>query len=246
MKYFQLALSFLTIIPTYIDEEVKIDDLGRAAGWFPFVGAMIGTVVVLVRWGAELFVSPLIAAILAVVFWSMLTGGLHLDGLADCCDGMLAAATPERRLEIMKDPRLGTFGGAGLILHLMLKVVLLSTLSGLSIVWGVALATSLGRWIVLLAARQPQARPDGLGAGFASGLRWPMIFVAGVLPITFAALAGIRGLVSIVMVCLVGWIVFWVVRRRLNGMTGDVFGMLIELSEVIVLLVFAVQWPLAI
>ena len=241
MKYFRLALSFLTIIPTHIDDEVKIEDLGRAAGWFPLIGTLIGLLVILVRWGAGLFVSPLIAAILAVIIWSMLTGGLHLDGLADCCDGLLAAATPERRLEIMKDPRLGTFGGAGLMLHLLLKVALLSTLSGMSIVWSVALATSLGRWVVLLAARQPQARLDGLGSAFASGLRWPMILVAGLLPVTLAAMAGMRGFVSVGMVCLAGLIVFRVVKRRLGGMTGDVFGLLIELSEVVVLMVFAVQ-----
>ena len=244
MKYFRLALSFLTIIPVTAVDEAEISDLARSAGWFPLVGALLGGVVILARWGAGLFLPPLAAAVVAAGCWALLTGGLHLDGLADCCDGMLAAAAPERRLEIMKDPRLGTFGGVGLVLHLLLKVALLATLSGISLVLAVPLAAILGRWMVLVAARQPQARPSGLGVYFASELRWFSYLAAGMLPLAAAFVAGIRGGLAVLLVHLAGLAVFGFSRRRLGGITGDVHGMLIELSEVIVLLIFAAQWPL--
>lgn len=243
MKYLRLAFSFLTIIPVPVDENVDLHDLGRAAGWYPLVGALIGGAVALLKWGAEAFVPPFAAAVLAAGGWALLTGGLHLDGLADCCDGMLAAATPERRLEIMKDPRLGTFGGAGLVLQLLLKVALLSTLSGVSLVLAVPLAAALGRWSVLLAARQQQARSEGLGAAFAAGLHWQTCLAAVLVPLALTLAAGFRGLAAIVAVHLLGLGIFALARRRLGGVTGDVMGMLIELSETVVLLVFAAQWP---
>jgi len=243
MKYLRLAFSFLTIIPVKIDENVDIGDLDKAAGWFPFVGLLIGGIVALLRWGAGYILPPFVAAVLSVGCWVFLTGGLHLDGLVDCCDGLLAATTPERRLAIMKDPRLGTFGGAGLALHLMLKVVLLAALSGVSMVLAVLLATALGRWMVLVAARQPQARPDGLGAAFAADLRWFIYLAAGLLPLAIVSLAGVRGVLAVVIVLLGSVAVFRLSKRRLGGMTGDVYGMLIELSEALVLIIFAVQWP---
>jgi adenosylcobinamide-GDP ribazoletransferase len=246
MKTLRIALGFLTIIPVATDENTEIVDLSRSARWFPLVGALLGGVVALTRWGAGLFLPPFAAAVLAAGCWVLLTGGLHMDGLADCCDGMLAAATAERRLEIMKDPRLGTFGGVGLVLHLLLKVALLATLSGISLVMAVLMAAILGRWMVLLAARQPQARSSGLGVFFASELHWFNYAAAGVLPLSIACLAGLRGIVAALVVHLAGLVVFRFSRRRLGGITGDVHGMLIELSEVIVLLVFAVQWPLGV
>jgi adenosylcobinamide-GDP ribazoletransferase len=242
MKFLRLAFSFLTVIPMPEEDNVQISDLGRSAGWYPLVGAVIGGTVVVVRWGVGLLFPPFAAAVLATGAWVLLTGGLHLDGLADCCDGMLAAATPTKRLEIMQDSRLGTFGGAGLVLHLLLKVSLLSVLSGMNLVWGVPLAAILGRWMVLLGAGQPQARSSGLGVAFTTGMRWPIYFAAAVLPLGFAFAAGIRGIAAIAAAHLTGMVLFILARRRLGGVTGDVLGMLIELSEAAVLLVFVGQW----
>ena len=245
MKTLRLAFGFLTIIPVAMDNDIETIDLGRSVGWYPLVGVFIGSVVALIKWTAGLIVSPFAAAVLAAGCWALLTGGLHLDGLADCCDGMMAAATPERRLEIMKDPRLGTFGVAGLVLHLLFKIALLSTLSGIALAMAVPLAAALGRWMVLLAARQPMAKSSGLGAAFASSWRWGIYVAAGILPLVLACLAGFRGITAILFVHLAGWAVFRFSKKRLGGLTGDVYGMLIEFSEIIVLLVFSAQWPVA-
>src|SRR5687767_7053569 len=111
----------MTILPIRLPEDWSAGDSGRAAVWYPLVGVVIGAITWLIWKGAIIIFPPLAAGILTLVVWVVLTGGLHLDGLADCCDGLLASTTVERRLEIMKDPHMGAFGVTGLILVLMLK-----------------------------------------------------------------------------------------------------------------------------
>src|SRR5712692_4570066 len=155
-----LALGFLTIVPLRIGA-TQPGDLGRAAGWFPVVGLLLGVVLSAAQWLLQQLYPPALAGGLVVALWALLTGGLHLDGLADCGDGLLVAATPERRLEMMRDPRLGAFGGLVLILFLILKVTAAAALPGrplFSLELPVALvpvgplvvATVCARWLVLL------------------------------------------------------------------------------------------------
>jgi len=242
MKQLKLALSLLTVIPIRITETLLPGDLGRAATWFPLVGLMIGGILAAAQMGFErIFPAPL-AAILVVALWAGLTGGLHLDGLADCCDGMLAAVAPERRLEIMKDPRLGTFGGTGLILHLLMKVAALAALtaSALPVVsLPLLLAPALARWLILIAAAQPMARPGGLGAEFALGVRRSTFLYAALVPLALASLGGLRGAAAVGLAHLVALGVIHLARARLGGVTGDVLGLTVELGEAAVLLAFA-------
>lgn len=241
MKYLSLALSFLTVFPVRLKEKPLPGDLGRAAGWFPFTGAIIGAVVAGAYVGLNLlFPSPL-AAVLATAIWIGLTGGLHLDGLADCCDGMLSASSPERRLEIMKDPRLGTFGGIGLFLAILLKTACLYSIPDGQVWFALPLAAATARWLLLPTGRQALARPGGMGADFSSGLTLkaflPAALVAGIL----AAVAGWRGLAAFLAAHLAALLVFRSAKRRLGGVTGDVFGLVVELSELVVLTGFCLK-----
>jgi adenosylcobinamide-GDP ribazoletransferase len=249
MKQLKLALSFLTVIPIRITETLQTGDLGRAGAWFPAVGLLIGLLLIGARFGLDwAFInsqSPdplarLLVAILLVALWAGLTGGLHLDGLADCCDGMLASVSRERRLEIMKDPRLGTFGGAGLILHLLIKVSALAMLPDAAVV-PLLLAPALARWLILIAARQPMARPGGLGAEFAVGVTWRTFLNAALIPLAIIAAGGLRAVVAVVIAHLVALAAIRVARARLGGVTGDVLGLTVELCEAVVLLVFAAR-----
>ena len=120
MKHLLIAFNLMTTLPLPASKDWQTGDSGRASVWYPFVGLVIGGLTWLTWMGTTRFFPPLVAGILTLVVWVTLTGGLHLDGLADCCDGLLASTTVERRLEIMKDPRLGTFGGIGLVLTLLL------------------------------------------------------------------------------------------------------------------------------
>jgi adenosylcobinamide-GDP ribazoletransferase len=169
----------------------------------------------------------------------VLTGGLHLDGLADCCDGLLASTSVERRLEIMKDPHVGAFGVIGLILVLLLKAAALMSLTSVSSP-GILLAASLARWCILPAALLPQARSSGMGADFALGFRSSFILWGALIPLAITLLLGARGLVSTMSGLGAAVCVLWLARSRIGGVTGDVFGMIVEIVEVTVLVAFLI------
>jgi adenosylcobinamide-GDP ribazoletransferase len=241
MKRFAAALAFLTTIPGSHDSSLGIEELGRAAVWFPFVGALIGMLVALVQSSLVRLFSPQISAVLAIAAWVYLTGGLHLDGLADSYDGLLNSSTSERRLEIMKDPRLGTFGAVGLILTIVLKISVLTVLP-IDRSWLIIpLAASMARWLLLWSAYQPAARPGGIGAIFKQGLKKLDLVLAAVIPLGLMLFCGWRGLAAFLLACLCALGIFQLARIRLGGITGDILGFMVETVEVVILLVMVVH-----
>ena len=159
------AMRTLTVLPW---PGRDADSPAAALPWFPLVGAIIGSIVYLVIMllGTRLLWADGGAA-LALVVGVVITGGLHLDGLADAVDGWRGGRTRERRLEIMKDPHLGAFGSIGLFLVLFIKAAALSLFT-LSSGMGIILAATISRWFILPAGLLPLAHPGGLGA--AAGL----------------------------------------------------------------------------
>jgi adenosylcobinamide-GDP ribazoletransferase len=237
-----LALRYLTIAPIPAGPHLEPTTLGRAAAWFPLIGLAIGLVVA----GGERVIGalfpPVLDALLTVTLWKLLTGGLHLDGLADCLDGLMGKDVAER-LRIMRDSRIGAFGAIGLILFLLLEVAAVSELAGASR-WRVLVvapavaraATPLVSWVF------PPATPFGQGATFRTGLTGRRVGVAAVLgvviPVTVLGLAGLVACVLAAGACLgLGWFA----TRRLGGVTGDVLGAAIETAELTVLLT-VVAW----
>ena len=227
----------MTTLPIKLPDNWSAGDSGRAAVWYPLVGLIIGALTWLAWTGARLLFSPLLAGVLALLVWVVLTGGLHLDGLADCCDGLLASVTRERRLEIMKDPHVGAFGVIGLILVLLLKAGALASMASDS-GFAILLAASLARWCILPAGLIPPARPSGMGADFAAGLRRSFIVWGAVIPLALALLLGARGVLSALAGVGAAALILWFAKSRIGGVTGDVFGMLVEIVETVVLLVF--------
>ncbi len=239
MRNLRTAFGLLTTLPFGMPGVWKPGDSGRAAIWYPLVGFVLGGLTWLAWLMLTLYFPPLIAGVLTVLAWVALTGGLHLDGLADCCDGLMGSATAQRRLEIMKDPHLGTFAGIGLILVLMLKAAALSLLapsSGVAII----LAATLSRWLILPAGLLPLAHTGGMGADFASGLRRSAIFITALLPLGIAFLSGIPGFLAMLTALLAAAAVLGWAMIRINGITGDVLGMLVEVTETAVLLSFMI------
>ena len=242
MSSFLLALGFLTALPARADA-LQPGDLGRAGKWFPAVGLALGLVLVAAHWLLSQLFPLLLSAALSVALWAALTGGLHLDGLADCCDGLFAAVPPERRLEIMHDPRLGAFGGIGLILFILLKVLVVASLPPATAVLPLLLAPALGRWLILLVARQPSARPGGMGTGFALGLSPSVFIFAALIPIGLVMAGGWQAAAAAGLAHLSALAVVGLAHARLGGVTGDVFGLTVELAELTTLLAFAAEWP---
>jgi adenosylcobinamide-GDP ribazoletransferase len=236
MKYLSIAFNLLTTLPVRAPTDWNPGDSGRAAGWYPFVGLVLGALVAVSYTLLGSYFSPLLTAALALTLWVILTGGLHLDGLADCCDGLLHASHPERRLEIMKDSRMGAFGGIGLILALLLKAAAIASLSTERAVPVILLAASLGRWFAILAGFQPPARPGGkvpaapAGMGADSALIW-----GGLIPLVLTIYLGMQGIIALGLTLLGIFLLLRFARARIGGVTGDVFGMVVEVAEIITL-----------
>jgi adenosylcobinamide-GDP ribazoletransferase len=237
MRNLRLAFGLMTTLPFRLPANWLEGDSGRAAVWYPLVGSVIGALTWLAWKGAIFLFPPLVAGIVTLVIWVALTGGLHLDGLADCCDGLFASLPPERRLEIMKDPHAGAFAVIGLILILFLKAGALASLTPVSS-FGVLLATSLARWCILPAALLPLARSSGMGADFVLGFRRSSLFLGAIVPLALMIMLGLHGVLSAFAGVGVATLVLWFAKSRIGGVTGDVFGMIVEIVEAVVLLAF--------
>ena len=240
MRTLRIAFGLMTTLPVKLPDDWSPGDSGRAAIWFPLVGLVVGALTWLAWKGAMLIFPPLVAGIITLVAWVALTGGLHLDGLADCCDGLLASVPTERRLEIMKDPHLGAFGVIGLTLVLLLKAATLATLTPATS-FGILLAATLARWCVLPAGLRPSGRPGGLGADFSLGLQRSFIYVGAVLPMALAVVLQVQGSLSLLAGVGVTLLILRLARSRIGGVTGDVLGTIVEVVETVVLLVFVVK-----
>jgi cobalamin 5'-phosphate synthase/cobalamin synthase len=239
-----LAVTFLTGIPLKVEGEVSAGDLWGSMGWYPLVGLGMGLAAWAVYAGLVSFLPWLVAATLVVILLELLNRGLHLDGLMDTADGVLSGAPRERALEIMKDHNVGAMGVAAAVLLLVLKVAALGALTRAD-----AAAPLLAGWCAARALPAlnvywwPYARPAGTGEAFtrehtpgplqlAGGLLAAGVVVAGLAGLWVgAAGAWYAGLVVAVVSMGVALGVQAVVAKRLGGLTGDVYGMGIELAE---------------
>jgi adenosylcobinamide-GDP ribazoletransferase len=233
-----LTVSFLTVLPTPAFA-YSPNLLGAAGRWFPLVGVFIGLLLALVHYLLAAPAAPLLGAVAVVAAWAILTGALHLDGVADCSDGLLPPVTRARRLEIMRDPRVGTFGVVGVLFCLLFKVAAVAALPAPAFV--LVLAPTWARWLLLLAARQPQARPDGMGTAFAQGLSRSAINAALFMPLAVWLVGGITpgSTLALLGAGLVAWLAVWFAKSRIGGVTGDVYGLVVELSETTLLVLYA-------
>jgi adenosylcobinamide-GDP ribazoletransferase len=231
---FLLAIQFLTRLPVPL--HLKFDDkqLGLSVLYYPLIGALIGTFLLLFALFAAHIALPVQAA-LVLIIWVAVTGGLHLDGLADCADAWAGGLNNrERSLEIMKDPRVGAIAVICLILVLLLKWTALTEILATSHFSGLIIAPLLGRAAILgLMLSTPYLRKQGLGLVLnhhfpKSGAKIVLLscvlisfYSSGFLPVFFAIL------------------MLWAIRnlalQRLGGVTGDVYGAAVELIETSVL-----------
>lgn len=236
-----LAVRFLTIVPVPGREAAGPDALGRAAWWFPVVGLALGAALAALDRVLALAFPALLASLLVVSAWKVATGGIHLDGLADCLDG-LGGGSAEQSLRIMRDSRIGVFGAVGLILAFLTAVVALAELP-LGLRGRVLLlAPAAGRLAPLLVAPAFAAATagQGLAGSFASSVsrRAGLLYLAGLVGLAGALLGG-AGVALILAGALVACAWAALFARRLGGITGDVIGGSVELAELTALLLAA-------
>ena len=246
------ALGFLTVVGGAAPPD------RRAPAWFGPVGALVGLAVGSVWWGAGEAWPPLVAAGLAVAADAVLTGMLHLDGLADAADGLLPPLDRARRLAVMATPDVGAFGVVAVVVVVVVQVAALASLDpdpllivGLWTAARAAMAVALARVPYARASRPNRAEAragdggDGGAIGFAGGGAGPSIVAlvggcsavalavdAGWGPGVITAAAALGGFAAVIAL---GW-------RRLGGYTGDVLGAAGVVAQTVGLLVAAARW----
>ncbi|MBI4589644.1 MAG: adenosylcobinamide-GDP ribazoletransferase [Candidatus Rokubacteria bacterium] len=235
------AIRFLTIIPVPGRALLGPHALGRSAGWFPVVGLALGASLALEARVLSLAFPPLLSALLVLLTWKLLTGGIHLDGLADSLDG-LSGGTPDQRLAVMRDSRIGVFGALGLIAVVSLGFLTLAELAGPLRARAFLVAPPVGRLVPLLLARTcvPATPSRGVGAAFMDAVTRRALVVGSSVVVTAAAVTlWPWGLVAAGVGLAVPWAAARFFSRRLGGLTGDSLGAGVELGELTVLLALA-------
>ncbi len=232
------AIGFLTIIPT---PRVSEGALAWARMWFPMVGLGIGGLLAgfdyALRegyWALTGFGFPaLLLAALIITFLVVITRALHLDGFMDTCDALFGGDSSERRLEIMRDSRVGSFAVAGAACLFLICFAAIVSLWPPGRFWALLLIPCLSRWaMVVTMAVFPYARSDdGLGSAFLQGGTRAQTFIATVLAIaTAVAFAGPMGILLLVVAVVVALGVGQLATSRLGGVTGDIYGAVNELA----------------
>jgi len=248
------TFGFLTILPLSNIAGGSTPRPGKMYAYFPLVGLVIGVIAAvldLIR-----FIPRPAVAFLALAAWVVMTGGLHLDGLADFCDGTLAATTPERRREIMDDPHAGSWAMVGVALVLLGKFAAIQEVGPLLLI----LPPVMGRWaMVLAAALFPRATETGMAARFANGFGQGQVagasitalLVAAVIAVLSALTGGLGAVVLVVVAVLLSVLAAvvvgaWASPRLGGGLTGDVYGAICELVELVCLLALTLTFSLRI
>jgi adenosylcobinamide-GDP ribazoletransferase len=207
-------------------------------GWFPLVGLAIGLVLAGLDWALGQVFPPGVTAVLVMAVWLLASGAIHFDGFLDSCDGLFGGKTPERRLEIMRDHRVGAFAVAGGGLLVLLRYSALTALPLRTI--PLLLAPVLGRWAMTLAiVFFPYAREQGLGRAMKDHARWPQALQATLIALAAAwFLGGVSGLIAMLVAGVVMLLTALFIRTRIPGLTGDSYGAINELVEVAVLVFY--------
>ena len=233
------ALQFLTLVPPIVRRPFTPQELGRAVGFFPLVGTLVGVLLA----GLDGLISPALPAQLSsailLTTWVVATGALHIDGFLDSLDGLFGGFTPDRRLEIMRDEAVGAFGLSGGVLLLMLKLAALSASPGRRA--ALLVAPTMARWGISMSVFLfPYARAQGLGRAMKDETHWPQAILATLTALIVAWLAsGPLGLAALGVATLVCWAATRLALSRIPGLTGDIYGAVGEILELTMLLFYA-------
>lgn len=240
MRSFFTALQFLTIIPVNIKQKIDVKSLSVSTVYFPLIGILLGMILAGVNIVlTHIPLQQVSIRIILVVLLIILTGGLHLDGLADTCDGFLGGRNKGEILKIMRDPRIGAMGVLGIISIILLKVAILISLSPHVITISVILMCLLSRYcLTVLIYKFPYARGKGKGLVFFNGMNRRKVVISSVITLVCTLMLWkLKGLILFIAVIAFVLLAGKYIIRKLGGMTGDTLGAVNELTEVVVLMI---------
>ncbi len=238
MRSLLLALQFLTIFFFFKDLSPRsASEMAWSQAFFPLVGGLLGGILAATAWGASNLFPSSISAVLVLILHFLLTRGLHVDGLADSADGLMGGSNRERVLKIMKDSRTGAMGVSSVVLIFLIKFAALEVIISQKIFWGIVAGPIIARVAPgVFSAILPYARSQGLAQEMVSQGRWSIALVALSLGAgTLFLFLPLQKLLLLSVATLLLWgLLIYYYWLRLGGVTGDLFGATIELTESLV------------
>lgn len=250
MKYFKrfiLMIQFLTRIPLPVNLNVTAEDFGKGLIFAPLVGLIIGGVLAGAYYILSLVFPSYVTAVIIIIIYILLTGGLHLDGVGDTFDGLFSNRPKERILEIMRDSRVGTNAVLAIVSVLALNVTLIAAMDKDFVIYALILMPAAGRIGSLISSGvSSYARSgEGLGKSFIDfcGMREIIIGVVLYLAVFFAV-GGRTALFLSILSMISAFLLTKFFTRKIGGATGDILGAVCELNQVLFLaaaLIFSVQ-----
>ena len=241
MNSFLIGLQFLTRIHLVKQTVWTAEDFGRSTRFFPLVGLVLGICYALAAWLLlyTLGMRSLTAALL-LILPLLLTGGLHADGFMDTADGVFSGRERARKLEIMKDSRVGAFGVVSFVMLMFVQFALLSDMAPLLLVPALFVMPIIGRLAMVLAvACFPYAREDGMGKTFADMADRSTVVIAALTTAVLVLPWGVLATAALVLGTLFALFFCRMMTNILGGVTGDVYGAATVLTETLVLAVFS-------
>lgn len=241
MTSFFGALEFLTIVRLRSGRTAALGGVARGLAWFPAVGLLLGSLLLAFDRAASRALAPTSVDVLVVVFLVVLTGALHLDGLADAADGLFGGRDAAERLEIMRDVHAGTYAIVAVASVLALKWAGLAAVPSRTRFEALLLTPCIARAaMVATIAAFPYARTGGLGVEFkAAAMPWRAPAGVAIALVAAIVLLGAGGVYIAAFACIVALAAGAFATRMANGMTGDLYGATIEITEAAVLLFIA-------
>ena len=281
MTPFFIALQFLTRLKIVNQTEWSVEDFGKSVVAFPYVGLIIGLILALLYGILSPFIPLVPLMLILVIAEFLITGGLHADGLMDTSDGLFSGRERDRKLEIMKDSRIGSFGVVAFVFVTLLKWQLLTVIPTAEFIpMALIMMPLMSRWSLVLSIRSyPYAREQGMGAAFAnlaprhvityntlSTFFMPIViliigtilytllygvysifsiadvgYVVGLGVLVYATLGIFQiNIVSMIITYIINRILNHYIVKQLGGTTGDTYGFVVEVTEVLLLLIYII------
>lgn len=244
MKEFVLMIQFLTRIPINTVIHIKEEDFHKGVVYFPLVGLLIGSLNALIYFIASRIIQGVFPLMAVIIFNTLITGALHLDGLADTCDGLFSARKKERMLEIMRDSRIGTNGALALIFSILLKIALLDITPKTIMIPTIIMIPVMGRGVMaIILYGSTYARKEGLGNLFIGKTSLTKTLISAFITMAIAYIClNLLGVLALMIAIVTAFGLRRAFNMRLGGLTGDLLGAINEVVELVALFSIVVIW----
>jgi adenosylcobinamide-GDP ribazoletransferase len=237
------VISFLTIIPIPKSTNVDLNNVAKHMYLFPLVGALIGIIVGIFAYFTSIFLARDVSALLVTIVLMIITGLHHTDALADFSDGLMVNGNKDIRKRVMSDPRIGSAGAVCLILYIVGLIIALSSFnSPVEMFIGIIIAEILSKYIMTVQAYKGRPAWEGLSSPFAQAMKNKgKLLASTVITIIFVwFLGGFKGFMMLFVSLLIGFMILYISKRKIGGISGDVLGASNEIIRISSLLFLSI------